>query len=203
MISRWCYEMIERGEVCDKLYPVCNYTDCGLQSQTCTNVSYTCQQLGKESTTCVTQRSAFCSGDWQQCYLIKCQTARVYDAQDNLWITAWTEWNLCTHKHKTQRLFHLYCTCWMHLLDSLSFLIDDIRKTVLSYVCLCICVCVCVREGNRNWGKSHPSNILFTCLSFIHCLRSIFRETFSHFKNSPAISEIIGQLLVLSRLHVQ
>lgn len=44
-------------------------------------------------------------------------------------------------------------------------------------------------------GKSHRSNVLFMCLSFIGGLRYISRETFAHFKTSLAISGIIGQFL--------
>lgn len=59
---------------------------------------------------------------------------------------------------------------------------------------------VLIYEVKRKVEK--PSlHVLFMCLSFIRCLRYISLETFSHFKNSLAISEIIG--LVQSRLHVQ
>lgn len=68
----------------------------------------------------------------------------------------------------------------------------------LLYVCMCVCVLMC--EVKRKEKKS-SLHVLFMCLSFIRCLLYISLETFSHFKSSLAISEIIG--LVLSRLHVQ
>lgn len=90
---------------------------------------------------------------------------------------------LSTHTHRM--LFFLPSTriFWVN-----NF---DIRNTILSIV------------WRGRGEESHHSNVLFMCLSFIRCLRCISRETLSHFKNSPAISEIIGRFLVLSRLHVQ
>lgn len=107
-----------------------------------------------------------------------------------------TQTNMLKHTHTcTHRPVHAY-TPNPFLLQSLSFLVNnfDIRNSPsIVFVCLCVCVCVSARGTER--GKSHRLNVLFMCLSFILRLRYISREKFSHFKNSPAISEIIGRLL--------
>lgn len=111
---------------------------------------------------------------------------------------ALNERDLCAHANKhtethtcTHRPVHAY-TLNPFLLHGLSFLVNnfDIRNSPSI-----VCVCECVSAPGTERGKSHRLNVLFMCLSFILRLRYISREKFSHFKNSPAISEIIGRLL--------
>lgn len=101
---------------------------------------------------------------------------------------------ICTHTQinmlkPTQNPKH---THRMLLLSVWSFWVNnfDIRNNFLSAAFVYVCVCL----GKRK-GKKSSLHVLFMCLSFICCLRYISQETFSHFKNSLAISEIIGQFL--------
>lgn len=72
----------------------------------------------------------------------------------------------------------------------------NIRNIISAVLCVPVCACVC--EGNGTGGKKPSLHVLFMGLSFIRRLPYMSGETFPYFKNSPAISEIIGPLLVLS-----
>lgn len=101
--------------------------------------------------------------------------------------------NMLIHTSKTKHMpnafakrAEIWAQCWVS------------PETAFSLLFVCVCVLMC--EVKRKEKKS-SLHVLFMCLSFICCLWYISLETFSHFKSSLAISEIIG--LVLSRLHVQ
>lgn len=109
----------------------------------------------------------------------------------------WMEF-VCTRKQthwKTRAGAVSTHSLWMCLLSAQSFWVNnfDLRKTILSFLRSVVCMWV---KGKR---KKEKVITRMSCL----CLWYISRETFSHFKNSPAISEIIGQFLVLSRLRIK
>lgn len=79
-----------------------------------------------------------------------------------------------------------------------------ISATLFLLFC-CVCECVSERNGPGGGGEGGVESslhVLFMGLSFIRCLPYMSAETFPYFKNSPAISEIIVPLLVLSWAYV-